>query len=112
MGAEAAQQQPETDLGLMLPAIQGAGCRQSWLHISSNSSSTRRTARTWPQPTFFLFPKVKAMLAGQHLDDDGVKVAWEGVTGSIGGEDWLAAFNAWARCCDRCIEKDGNYVEK
>jgi len=61
---------------------------------------------------FFLFPKVKAMLAGQHLEDDGVKVAWEGVTGSIGGEDWLAAFNAWARRCDRCIERDGNYVEK
>ena len=52
------------------------------------------------------------MLACQHLDDDGVKVAWEGVTGSIGGKYWLAAFNAWARRCDRCIEKDGNYVEK
>ena len=59
---------------------------------------------------FFLFPKVKAMLASQHLDDNGVKVAWEGVTGSIGGKYWLAAFNA--RRCDRCIEKDGNYVEK
>lgn len=52
------------------------------------------------------------MLAGQHLDDDGVKVAWEGVTGSIGADDWLAAFNAWIRRCDRCIEKDGNFVEK
>ena len=61
---------------------------------------------------FYLFPKVKAMLAGEHLDDDEVKVAWEGVTGPIGVHEWLSAFETWIRRCDRCIEKAGNFVEK
>lgn len=61
---------------------------------------------------FFLFPKVKNALAGVHLDDDKLKKAWDGVTATIAAADWMAAFNAWVRRCNKCIDVAGNFVEK
>lgn len=61
---------------------------------------------------FFLFPKVKNALAGVHLDDGELKKAWDGVTATIAAADWMAAFNAWVRRCNKCIDVAGNFVEK
>ena len=61
---------------------------------------------------FFLFPKVKNALPGVHLDDGELKNAWDGVTATIAAADWMAAFNAWVRCCNKCIDVAGNFVKK
>ena len=60
---------------------------------------------------FFLFPKVKNALAGVHLDDGELKKAWDGVTATIAAAEWMV-FNAWVPRCHKCIDVDGNFVEK
>jgi histone-lysine N-methyltransferase SETMAR len=60
---------------------------------------------------FFLFPKVKAKLAGQTLTQETFKNSCEGV-GSIAKEDFAAAFRRWKERCEECICVGGNYVEK
>lgn len=61
---------------------------------------------------FFLFPKVKSALAGKTLTADGVKTAWEGVTRSITAADYADAFQKWIHRFQKCIDVDGNFVEK
>ena len=68
--------------------------------------------RSGPQRTFFLFTKVKSLLAGQHPDDAKVKTGWDGVTGCISDEDCMGAFVAWMHRIERCFQKDGNFVKK
>ena len=61
---------------------------------------------------FFLFPHVKEQLAGLTLTADGVKTAWDGVVGKISKEAFAAAFRRWYERCEKCIQLEGNYVEK
>ena len=61
---------------------------------------------------FFLFPKVKELLAGTNITADGIKQAWEGVTRTIAKEDFTAAFRRWYERCNKCVEIGGDYVEK
>jgi histone-lysine N-methyltransferase SETMAR len=61
---------------------------------------------------FFLFPKVKAELAGQMLMQETFKNSWEGVVRSIAKEDFATAFRRWKERCKKCIRVGGNYVEK
>jgi hypothetical protein len=61
---------------------------------------------------FFLFPKVKAELAGQTLMQETFKNSWEGVVRSIAKEDFAAVFRRWKERCEKCIRVGGNYVEK
>ncbi len=44
---------------------------------------------------FFLFPKVKAELAGQKLMLETFKNSWEGFVRSIAKEDFATAFRRW-----------------
>ena len=69
----------------------------------------------WPDlapADFFLFPHVKEQLAGLTLTADGVKTAWDGVVGKISKEAFAAAFRRWYERCEKCIQLEGNYVEK
>lgn len=61
---------------------------------------------------FFLFPKVKEMLAGHTLTAGGVKTAWEGVTRTIAKEDYATAFRRWYERAEKCVEIGGEYIEK
>ena len=44
---------------------------------------------------FFLFPKVKELLACTNMTADGVKKAWEGVTRTIAEDEYTTAFWRW-----------------
>ncbi len=61
---------------------------------------------------FFLFPKVKAELAGQTLRQETFKNSWEGVVRTIPKDDIAAAFWWWMERCEKCVRIGGNYVEK
>jgi hypothetical protein len=57
---------------------------------------------------FFLFPRVKAELAGMTLTQE----SWVGVGRSIAKEDFAAAFRGWKERREKCIHVCGNYVKK
>ena len=61
---------------------------------------------------FFLFPKVKELLAGMNIAADGVKTAWEGVTRTIAEEEYAAAFRRWYERSEKCVRIGGDYIEK
>lgn len=61
---------------------------------------------------FFLFTRVKELLAGTTIAADGVKQAWEGVTRTIAPEEFAAAFRRWFERSEKCVQIGGNYVEK
>ncbi len=61
---------------------------------------------------FFLFPKVKEALAGTTLTSRTIRATWDGVTAGIPKEAFAAAFEKWYSRCLKCIELEGNYVEK
>ncbi len=101
-----------------------------WLHWDNAPVHTAATVvdflaakgvKTVPHPPyspdlapadFFLFPKMKAELAGQTLTQETFKNSWEGVVRSIAKEDFAAALRRWKECCKKCIRVGGNYVEK
>ena len=61
---------------------------------------------------FFLFPRVKEALAGHTLTSSSLKTAWDGVTADISKEVFAAAFQSWYRRCLKCVDLEGEYVEK
>jgi histone-lysine N-methyltransferase SETMAR len=101
-----------------------------WLHWDNAPVHTAATVvdfllakgvKTVPHPPyspdltpggFFLFPKVKAKLAGQTLTQETVKDSWEGIIRSIAKEDLAAAFRHWKERCEKCIRVSSNYVTK
>jgi histone-lysine N-methyltransferase SETMAR len=61
---------------------------------------------------FFLFRRVKEELAGKRLTPETLKKTWDGVTRSIGVDEFAAAFRRWLDRCNKCIRLNGGYVEK
>jgi hypothetical protein len=61
---------------------------------------------------FFLFPRVKAELAGLTLTQETFKNTWEGVVRCIAKEAFAASFRRWKEWCEKCIWVGGNYVKK
>ncbi len=61
---------------------------------------------------FFLFRRVKEELAGIRLTPETLKKTWDGVTRSIGLDEFAAAFRCWLDRCNKCIRLNGGYVEK
>ncbi len=59
-------------------------------------------------PADFLLRKVKEELAGLHLTQESLKSAWEGVTRTIGEDEFATAFRRWYECSEKgriCREK-------
>jgi transposase len=59
-------------------------------------------------PADFLFRKVKEELAGLHLTQESLKSAWEGVTRTIGEDEFATAFRRWYERSEKgriCREK-------
>jgi len=63
-----------------------------------------------PPAHIFLFPKVKELLAGNPITADGVKKAWNGMTGTIAKETYAAAFQHWFERSQQCVRIGGGYV--
>lgn len=61
---------------------------------------------------FFLFPKVKSVLAGKTLTAQTFKKEWEGAVRTLSAADFADAFQQWYRRCEKCVNIDGSYVEK
>ena len=61
---------------------------------------------------FFLFPKVKELLAGTTIAGSGIKKAWKGVTRTITPAEFTAAFRRWYKRSEKCVRIGGDYVEK
>ena len=61
---------------------------------------------------FFLFPKLKAELAGDFLDADSFKTKWEGVVRTLKEDDFTKAFSKWVERHRKCVQLRGDYVEK
>jgi histone-lysine N-methyltransferase SETMAR len=61
---------------------------------------------------FFLFRKVKEELAGLHLTQERLKSAWEGVTHTIGEDEFATALQRWCNRSEKFIRIQGDYVEK
>ena len=61
---------------------------------------------------FFLFPKVKSVLAGKTLTAQTFKKEWEGAVRTLSAADFADAFQQWYRRCEKCVNIGGNYVEK
>jgi hypothetical protein len=38
--------------------------------------------------------------------------AWEGVTRTIGEDEFATAFRRWYECSEKCVRIQGEYVEK
>ncbi len=55
---------------------------------------------------------MKEELAVLSLDEDSLKKTWEGVIRNITTDEFATAFWRWFECCEKCIRKDGGYVEK
>jgi hypothetical protein len=55
---------------------------------------------------------VKDELAGLSLDQNSLKLEWEGVTRKITAEEFATVFRQWYECCQKCIEISGSYIEK
>ena len=61
---------------------------------------------------YFLFPRVKELLAGRRLTQETIKTTWEGVLRLVSKDEFATAFQRWYERCDKCIRIGGNYVEK
>jgi hypothetical protein len=59
-----------------------------------------------------MFRKVKEQLAGLHLTQESLKSAWEGVTCTIGEDEFATAFRRWYERSEKCVCIQGDYVEK
>ncbi len=67
---------------------------------------------TWCWQTFSYSKKPKLGLAGQSLDQDGIKNAWEGVPRSLIAVDLAAALRSWLERCKKCIRLGGEFIKK
>ena len=81
----------------------------------------KKSIKTIPHPPYspdlapadyFLFPKVKSLLAGTYISSNSVKTDWERVAYSIPKEDFATAFDKWVHRFEVCEAKEGNFVEK
>ena len=61
---------------------------------------------------YFFFPKVKAALAGDYMDENTFKTVWEGAIRELKEDDFIRAFRKWVDRQRKCIELKGDYVEK
>ena len=62
---------------------------------------------------YFLFPRVKEMLAGRRLTQETLKTAWDGVLRNISKEEFAAQnFLWWYDRCNKCIRIGRNYFKK
>jgi histone-lysine N-methyltransferase SETMAR len=61
---------------------------------------------------YFLFPRVKAELAGISMTQDTFQKKWDGVLRTISKDDFAAAFRRWKERCEKCVRIGGGYVEK
>ncbi len=61
---------------------------------------------------FVLLKKTKWGLAGQSLDQDSFKNAWEGVTRSLIAVAFAATFRSLVECCKKCVHLGGKFVKK
>ena len=62
---------------------------------------------------FHLFPRLKKHLRGRRFDDDGELTA--AVEGWLGDQDvdfYRSGINDWITRWDKCVELEGDYVEK
>ena len=62
---------------------------------------------------FHLFPRLKKHLRGRRFDDDGELTA--AVEGWLGDQDvdfYRSGINDWKTRWDKCVELEGDYVEK
>jgi hypothetical protein len=60
---------------------------------------------------FFIFRKVIEGLAGQSLDQDSIKNAWEGVTRTLTAVAFTAAFRSWMEHCKQCVCIGGKFIK-
>jgi hypothetical protein len=51
-------------------------------------------------------------LAGLHLTQESLKSAWEGVTRTIGKDEFATAFRQWYKRSEKFVRIQGEYVEK
>lgn len=61
---------------------------------------------------FWLFPTVKAALAGVTIKSSSVRTDWERVCGGLPSSAFLMAFNRWLERHSKCVRLEGDYVEK
>ncbi len=59
-----------------------------------------------------MFRKVKEQLAGLHLTQENLKSACEGVTRTIGEDEFATAFRLWYEHSEKCVQTQGDYLEK
>jgi hypothetical protein len=55
---------------------------------------------------------VKDALAGTTLDQDNLKIAWEGVIRTIIADDFATAFRRWFVPAEKCVWIGSNFVKK
>lgn len=61
---------------------------------------------------FFLFPKIKKMLAGKKYNKiEHLSRAVQAVVNSISQEEYYKSFESWQRRLQRCIDVEGEYFE-
>ena len=61
---------------------------------------------------FFLFPKIKKMLAGKKYNKiEHLSRAVQAVVNSISQEEYYKSFESWQRRLQRCIDVEGDYFE-
>lgn len=61
---------------------------------------------------FFLFPKCKMVMRGQHWDDvETIKRETTRQLKSLTSEDFEGCFEQWKQRWDKCITIDGDYFE-
>ena len=60
---------------------------------------------------FWLFPRLKEMLAGHNFECRGIGSAVYQCLRHIPKEDYQAAFRKWVDRCKMCVEADGAYFE-
>ena len=61
---------------------------------------------------YFLFPRVKADLAGDYMDVESFKNKWDGVTGKLKEDVYAKAYQKWVERHQKCLRLAGDYVEK
>ncbi len=61
---------------------------------------------------YFLLKKTKWGLAGQSLDQDSFKNAWEGVARPLIAVAFAAAFRSLVARCKKCARLGGKFVKK
>ncbi len=62
---------------------------------------------------FFLFPKMKKYLAGMRHDTLAqVKASVQQFYASLTPDDWRNCFDQWVRRLEKCVDLEGDYVEK